>query len=316
MAASEGRFPFVSVVVPHLNQPAFLARCLRSLEAQDYPRDRFEIIVADNGSVEVTARSLRRLTGIRIVTEPKPGPGCARNAGVAVAAGTVLAFVDADCTAHPRWLSAAVERLRRGDCDVVGGDVRIAVGDPERLTDLEAYESVFAYRQQEYIEKQGFSGTGNLAMGRETFDRVGPFGGIEVAEDRDWGQRAAALGLRTAYCPDMVVYHPARRSYAEIFAKWRRHTVHDFNRHREAGRSRLTWLARALAVLASPPAHAVRIVRSDRLDGAGARLRAAKALLTIRVYRAWYMARVAFAADGEGRPLWNRAEPGTPVPSR
>jgi len=73
---------------------------------------------------------------------------------------------------------------------VVGGDVRIAVANPRRLTHLEAYESIFAYRQQEYIETMGFSGTGNLAVGREDFERIGPFAGIEVAEDRDWGRRA------------------------------------------------------------------------------------------------------------------------------
>ena len=109
----------------------------------------------------------------------------------------------------------------------IGGDVRIAVTDPMRFTQLEAYESIFAYRQEEYIRKFGFSGTGNLAMHREDFELVGPFAGIKVAEDRDWGRRAKALGLQIQYVPDMIVYHPARVTFSELYKKWDRHIAHD-----------------------------------------------------------------------------------------
>ena len=73
---------------------------------------------------------------------------------------------------------------------------------------------MYGFDQRDYIERQGFSVTANMAARRELFDIVGPFAGIEVAEDMDWGQRAAALGHVTRYDPAVVVSHPARRSMA------------------------------------------------------------------------------------------------------
>ena len=53
-------------------------------------------------------------------------------------------------------------------------------------------------------------------MRRTDFDKVGPFGGIEIAEDIDWGQRARTAGYTFRYVPEMIVFHPARRSLQRI----------------------------------------------------------------------------------------------------
>ena len=116
--------PFVSVVVPHLNQPGPLAACLEALARQSYPREAFEVIVADNGSEASPADIVARLEGARLVVEPSPGPGPARNRGVAESRGEILAFVDSDCVADRGWLEAAARRLGEPDGKiVVGGDV-------------------------------------------------------------------------------------------------------------------------------------------------------------------------------------------------
>jgi GT2 family glycosyltransferase len=300
--------PMISIIIPHLNQPEALAACLQSLAAQSYPRERFEVIVVDNGSRELPTKVVGTLSGARLETEAEPGPGPARNRGVAISKGEILAFIDADCTADPNWLSVIARRLGSADDKtVLGGDVRIAVGDPERLTMLEAYESVFAYRQQEYIEKHGFSGTGNLAVRRRDFDAVGPFAGIAIAEDRDWGHRAAAKGFRIVYAGDTVVYHPARRSFDEMFAKWDRHIAHDFEEWINGGRGAWTWRMRALAVAASSLAHARKVLASQGLTGCRSRCLALTALVRIRLWRAGRM--VALARTGVGRCAqmsWNR----------
>ena len=111
---------------------------------------------------------------------------------------------------------------------VIGGDVRIAYEKPDVLTALEAYENVFAYQQQNYIEKKGFTGTGNMALRPSVLKTVGPFRGLEVAEDRDWGRRAQALNIKTRYVPGMIVRHPARKTFTELKVKWDRHMSHDF----------------------------------------------------------------------------------------
>src|SRR3569833_614821 len=96
----------ISIIVPHLNQADALEACLRSLDAQTLSRDLFEVIVVDNGSARLPADIVARHPGVRLLHEPEPGPGPARYAGAAVAKGEMLAFIDADCRAHPDWLNS------------------------------------------------------------------------------------------------------------------------------------------------------------------------------------------------------------------
>ncbi|MGP2493867.1 glycosyltransferase [Mesorhizobium sp. PUT5] len=296
----------ISVIIPHLDQPAALRRCLESLGRQRGLGEAPEIIVVDNGSrVQV---DFCQQFGAALLFQPLPGPGRARNLGVSRAGGDILAFIDADCLADPGWL-AEIERCFRDrpDIDIIGGDVRIARADPHRLTWLEAYESVFAYRMQEYIKKQGFTGTGNLAVRARTFAAVGPFGGLEVAEDRDWGQRALALSFRTHYRPAMIVFHPARASFAELARKWQRHVAHDFEAIRSKPAWRLRWLLRAGAVLVSPLAEMPRIALSDRLDGLRARVLAFMGVALVRAYRVRLMIELAMGGSHTQMVArWNR----------
>jgi GT2 family glycosyltransferase len=264
--------------------------------------------VVDNGSKELPADICSQFDGVRLVEEPAPGPGPARNLGVKVSNGAILAFIDADCTADPDWL-AVIERALAdaGDAKVIGGDVRIARRDPQRATMIEAYESIYAYRQEEYITRHRYSGTGNLAMRREVYDAVGPFCGIERAEDRDWGQRATRLGFAVRYVPDMIVYHPARRSFAELYTKWDRHISHTFAEDARGLIGRLRWLGRTVAVAGSPLFEARRILTSPRVATRRERLSAAVALVRIRMYRASRMlAALVGQTSARASRDWNR----------
>ncbi len=308
---SPATVPFVSVVVPHLDQPEALAACLRSLADQRYPAHRFEIIVVDNGSQSSPRAIVESTRGARLEAETARGPGPARNRGVAVARGEILAFIDADCSADPGWLEAIAQHFSSApEGTVLGGDVRVAVSDPGAPTMLEAYESVFAYRQREYIEQQHFSGTGNLAVARRDFDRVGPFRGIEVAGDRDWGRRATTLGLEVVYRPEVVTFHASRSSFDDLLGKWSRHVRHDFRDWRRRGRSKPLWVLRGLAVALSPPVSLVRIARSDRIAGFRARALAFAALVRVRLFRCREMLRVARRGPDAGDDLtWSACAP-------
>lgn len=299
--------PIVSVVIPHLNQPEHLRCCLASLAQQSFDLDRVEIIVVDNGSSQLPQEVCAGFPGVVLIQETTPGPGPARNSGVGRSRGEILAFIDADCTADPGWLTAIESRLASDHAKVIGGDVRIARRDPERPTMLEAYESIYAYRQEEYITRQNYSGTGNLAMRREAFDAVGPFCGIERAEDHDWGQRATGLGIATRYVPEMIVYHPARQSFDELRTKWDRHISHTFAQDAQGLGGRARWFGRAVAVAGSPLFEARRIVASRRVSRRRERWMAAAILIRIRLYRAGRMlAALGGGAIVDASSSWNR----------
>jgi glycosyltransferase involved in cell wall biosynthesis len=98
-----------SVVVPtNFARPAELRRCLKSLAELDHPD--YEVIVVDNRPADAP---IAELDGVRVVREPRPGISAARNRGVSVATGEIIAFTDDDVQAHPGWLSALGSRFAR-----------------------------------------------------------------------------------------------------------------------------------------------------------------------------------------------------------
>lgn len=288
----------ISVVIPHLNQPQMLARCLTSLAENTRAAD--EIIVVDNGS-DILPDVPDHVT---LLQEKTPGPGPARNLGVAQSTGDVLAFIDADCLARFDWLEEAARAIATDD--ILGGDVRIGYVDPARLTVLEAYESIYAYQMRRYIRDEGFTGTGNLVVRREVLEDVGPFAGLTVAEDKDWGLRATAKGHAITYAPRVRVYHPARRTFAELYAKWDRQMAHEYGVINDRS-GRMRWCLKTCAMTLSPLAEIPRIVGSDRVPTGLARVKAFAGLCRIRIYRTGRM----FDLLLRGRPerlaaKWNR----------
>jgi GT2 family glycosyltransferase len=297
--------PRISVVIPHLNQPEHLRRCLASLAAGRLQPE--QVIVVDNGSLSLPDQICAAFPGVTLLSESRPGPGPARNLGVGTATGDILAFIDADCLADPLWLYTARQVLADPQAQILGGDVRIAFADPTRLTALEAYESVYAYRMDRYIAREGFTGTGNLVVRRTVLDAVGPFAGLETAEDRDWGQRATRAGYRIRYVAGMKVFHPARPSFRYLAVKWERATAHDFTRAGQRRGGRLRFLLKAIAMPLSPLAEIPRLLASDRLSGLGNRARAFLCLVRIRLHRAAIMARLLTGTDpARYSGAWNR----------
>lgn len=300
-------YPDISIIVPHLNQNDALSQCILSLEKQNYPLDKLEVIIVDNGSKIVPALNNKVFKGLIVLSESTPGPGPARNTGVSASSGHTLFFIDADCTADPHWILNGVTALENGEAPIIGGDVRIPIADYTKLTPLEAYEMIFAYQQETYIKKVGFSGSGNLATRRAVFDAVGPFPGIDVAEDRAWGAQALGKGFKFTYCPSMIIYHPAREKFSELFQKWARHSRHDFSDLKDQSVPLLRWAFRSLLVLASIPIHSIKVITSSRLKGFIPKIKAIMALAIIRFFRVGYMLRMIFSKKFRNRDVsWNQ----------
>jgi GT2 family glycosyltransferase len=226
---------------------------------------------------------------------------------VAESRGDILAFIDADCIASPEWLAVAAEQMSDPAATILGGDVRITSADPQRLTVLEAYESIYAYRMDRYIAREGFTGTGNLVVRRNVLQDVGPFAGLSVAEDRDWGQRATARGYRIRYVAAMKVYHPARSDFTGLYQKWDRHTAHDFMAAKGHPSGQLKFAVKALGMGLSPVVELPRILLSDRVSGLRNRFLAWAGLVRIRLYRARVMIWLLFGGDASRLSgAWNR----------
>jgi glycosyltransferase involved in cell wall biosynthesis len=282
----------ISVIIPHLDSLDDLERCVAALEAQSQPRASFEIIVADNGSACGISAVQARVPSARVILVAERGAGPARNAGVAVSSGQVLAFTDSDCVPDREWLAAGVAAL--DGADIIGGAMRVSVADPASMTGAEAFETVFAFNNQMYVKRDGFSVTANILTTRAVFDSAGPFA-KGISEDVAWCRAATARGYRLAYAENAIVTHPARANDTELERKWQRLTAESYVLWRSESGSRAGWLLRAVAVLVSPLVHAWRIIASDRLPDTATRLRALETLVGIRTLRSLWMAGQALA---------------------
>ena len=276
--------PEISVVIPHYQDLAHLDECLAALTKQSGLQNRaFEIVVADNNSA-CGIEEVRRVAGnrARVILATEQGAGPARNAGVAEARGTHLAFTDSDCVPHPEWLMHGIKALDR--FDLVGGRVITSVSCPQSMTGVEAFERVFAFDFKTYIEKKGFTGSGNLFCLKTTFDQVGPFKTV-VSEDREWSIRATGMGLRLGYEPKAVVEHPARESWQELIGKWRRinRETYAFERHR--GMSKAKWIGRTWLLPASILPHTIKAMRSPALSRPTDRMKSVAVLARHRLWR-------------------------------
>ena len=304
---AEGR-PRATVIIPHLNTPDLLARCLASVTAQVLDHGFFDVIVVDNGSQIAPAAVAAQFMTVMFLIEPGPGPGLARNRGVKAARAPVLVFIDADCRAEAGWLQAAVEAVEADpDRAIVGGEVFIETRDADCFTPVEAYERVFGFRQKMYIEKRHFSVTANLAMAACVAPIIGPFRGIDTAEDVEWGQRAHGMGYATRFNPAMRVWHPARADFAALARKWQRHIHHFHHEHTIKGRPEWKWQAQSALMVASVVPDTARAMVSDRVHGLGNRWRAVTMLTRTRLFRAREILKVARApVGGSGAEFWNR----------
>jgi len=273
----------VSVIVPHYQDLNGLALCLSALEQQTYPREAFEIIVADNASPVGTQALETVIAGrARLEVVRDRGAGPARNGGATVARGEMLAFTDSDCRPEPDWLAAGLKRL--AGCDFVGGEMRVLVEDREQMTAAEAFETVFAFDNANYVQNKGFTVTANLFTSRRVFEAVGGFR-TGVSEDLDWSHRARDAGFRIGYAPDAVVGHPARRSWADLKTKWGRLNAETYQLYRDRPGGRLRWLARSLILPLSALAHTPRVLATRRLRGIRTRLSALGMLYRQRLWR-------------------------------
>ena len=109
------RPPLISVVIPAWNCARYLRRALDSVLAQQYPDDRLDVIVVDDGSTdaspEIVADYAARDGRVRLLRQSNAGPAAARNRGIAAARGELIAFLDADDRWAPGKLAAQAARF-------------------------------------------------------------------------------------------------------------------------------------------------------------------------------------------------------------
>ena len=228
--------PFVSVIVPVLNEERVIRECLTSLIKMDYPVERREILVVDNGSTDRTAEIVKSFP-IQYLQEELRGAAAARNKGIEASKGEILAFTDADCVVTTGWLW---ELARALDEEGVGGVAGEVVAFPPK-TRAEWYAArVRHLSPQKYLSRPllPFAAFANLAFRRDVFDRIGLLDAtIPLGESTDFCTRLLqGTDLKLKYAPKALLFHRHRattwefvrqqwkygRGHAQLYIKYRR----------------------------------------------------------------------------------------------
>lgn len=204
--------PRVSVILPVRNGADVIGPLLDALAAQRVEGGH-EVILVDDLSRDDTA-AVAEAHGARVVRSPVwSGAFQARNLGLEIARGEIIAFIDADCRPAPDWLAAGVAELDRGELELVAGHIDVQLSEQPGL--VERVDFARYLDQERTVSEGGFGATANLFTWRRIIDEVGGFERESIADgDRILCLRATARGHRLGYSPKPVVAHdPRTRAY-------------------------------------------------------------------------------------------------------
>jgi glycosyltransferase involved in cell wall biosynthesis len=215
---------FFSVIIPTYNRPAQLTLCLQALAAQDYPRDRFEVIVIDDGSDQpprAIVASIATTLNITLLTESHDGPSAARNAGAVRAQGEFLAFTDDDCEPATDWLSRLAVRVASVPAHLVGGRTVNALTENIYSEASQTLLDILYAHFDSHPDAPRFFASNNIAMRAAEFHAMGGFlSSFRCAEDRELCDRWLHQGGRMIYAPEVLVHH---RHDLNLVSLWRQH---------------------------------------------------------------------------------------------
>ena len=211
--------PAVSVVVISKDRHDDLVKCVASLREMDYPDDRLEIVVVEEGDAPTS------LDGVNYVFIPREnrGWGYARNVGIKNASHDVIAFADDDCVVTREWLSTLVGSVREDVGGVTGGvlvkDCN-AIGYCENVLGFPNGGLLRIHRSRNQVQETVNLSTCNCLYKREVFETVGYF--FEAMNTRGTDTELAKRVTPRYKClfnPRAVVYHKPRGRFSRIF-KW------------------------------------------------------------------------------------------------
>lgn len=204
--------PFFSVIVPTHGRDAALRHCLEALRCQDYPKDRYEVIVVLDGCSSSPTNE-NEFPAVQYLTQPKSGPAAARNLGASHAKGHYLAFTDDDCIPTTNWLTQLSAAFQQYPDRMIGGQVaNILPNNPYAAASQLLVDFLYQQYNQDPHQPQFFT-SNNLALPSHLFLEIGGFDTrfpLAAGEDRELCHRWIENGHGMYYQQSALVHHAHR----------------------------------------------------------------------------------------------------------
>ena len=224
-------YKLYSIIIPSYNRADEINELLSSLESLDFSNEKFEIIIADDGSTDNTAELVKYFQNkssytLKYFSQQNKGPGAARNLGMQNASGDFFIFVDSDVTVPPEWLKEIDRALNREKAEAFGG--------PDTYLDsFPALLKAINYSMTSFITTGGLRGkkgkklakfyprSFNMGLSKKLLEKIGGFGGLRHGQDIEFSNRIIRSGAKTIFVEKAHVYHKRRtnlrRFWKQVF---------------------------------------------------------------------------------------------------
>ncbi|HEY0193086.1 MAG TPA: glycosyltransferase family 2 protein [Kofleriaceae bacterium] len=216
--------PRVTIGMPAYNEERYIEACIASVQAQDYPREQIEILVADGRSTDATREILARLAAadprIRMIDNPERLQAAGLGQLVKEATGEIFVRMDVHCEYAPDYVRRCVETLERTGADNVGGAQRAKAKSFFQKALCAALTSPLGVGGAKYrsAEAEGYVDTVFLgAFRRRVFEAVGLWDPRAITnEDAELNQRILESGGQIYLSKDIVVHYFPRDSFKTL----------------------------------------------------------------------------------------------------
>lgn len=219
--------PLLSVILCTYNRDKYIYNVLRSIAQNDYPHDRYEIVLVNNNSTDNTEAECQRFQAdypdipLNYLIEANQGLSYARNCGITHARGSLLVYVDDDATVNPQYLRTYADFFQKNPDAVAAGGPILPVYETEEPSWMSHYTRqlitgrLYLSTHQREFPRGAFPGGGNACYRKSVFDTVGLFN-VELgrkgssligAEEKDLFDKMTTNGMHFFYLPDAILYH-------------------------------------------------------------------------------------------------------------
>jgi cellulose synthase/poly-beta-1,6-N-acetylglucosamine synthase-like glycosyltransferase len=209
--------PKVSVMVPACNEEDCLAKTVKSLLKLNYPRNKLQIIVIDDGSTDKTLEIARRFEkrGVLVLTKPNGGKGTALNLGLEHATGEIVGCLDADSIVEPNALLKMVGYFKRKSVMSVTPSLKCTKPKTmwQRIQVIEFLLGVYLRKVFSYLGSIHVTPGPFTLFRKELFDKHGGYDTTTCTEDIEISLRMQSLGYEIENAVDANVYAVAMPTF-------------------------------------------------------------------------------------------------------
>jgi len=225
------RYPFVSVVIPVYNEERHIEACLASVLDQDFPDDRYEVIVADGGSTDRTRVIVEAVAAqhakVRLIDNPGRTQAAGLNQAILASNGEFIARQDGHAEWTRQHLRRSIELLLETGADNVGGSAEGVGQNSIGVAIACAMRSPFGVGGARFRYSQRLEDAATVFPGtfrRAAFERVGLFDeAYPPHEDYELNHRIRTTGGRVVFSPDIRARYHVRATISALARQYFRY---------------------------------------------------------------------------------------------